>query len=126
MGRLMTERGYVPEAIVSSPAARAKETAELVCAEIAPAAPISLDERIYEAAPRHLLEVISDIDTAGSAMIVGHNPGMEALVKMLTGRDAEMPTAALAVVELSIDDWGSVSPGCGQLIDVIRPKEARR
>lgn len=38
-------------------------------------------------------------------MVVGHNPGITALVTVLTGELEEMPTATTAVVELDIDGW---------------------
>ena len=41
-------------------------------------------------------------------MVVGHNPGMEALVTHLTGRMETMPTAALAHVALPIEKMGGI------------------
>jgi hypothetical protein len=37
-----------------------------------------------------------------------------------------MPTAALAVIDLDIDDWASIKPGSGTLLEVIRPKDEQR
>ena len=85
------------------------------------------DDRIYEASPHRLLEVVSGIDDIhSSAMIVGHNPGTEGLIRYLTGRIEPMPTAALAVIELGIDRWSNADDGCGELKTVIRPKDEFR
>jgi phosphohistidine phosphatase len=87
-------------------------------------AEIKFDERIYEASPRALIQVVSEIEDANdSALIVGHNPGFENLVKILTDRFEAMPTAALAVVDLKIEKWSEVNALCGDLREFFRPKE---
>jgi phosphohistidine phosphatase SixA len=59
-------------------------------------------------------------------MMVGHNPGFEGFVSLLTGNQESMPTAAVAVIDLNIDKWSDVKNGEGGLIEVIRPKEQAR
>ena len=123
MGRLMAERGLTPEAIVCSPAVRARETAKLVRDAGKITAEINFDERIYEASPQTLKQVVAATDDAhASAMIVGHNPGMEGFIRLLTGRMEAMPTAALAVIDLDIDRWQDIGTG-GRLRKIIRPKD---
>ena len=56
-------------------------------------------------------------------MVVGHNPGMEGFVRYLTGEIESMPTAALAVIELSIGSWADIDADTGKLAEIIRPKE---
>lgn len=127
MGEVMAKNGFQPEIIVSSPAERAKQTAELVKKSAAFATEIRFDERIYEASPLRLLEVVSGIeDKYDSAMVVGHNPGFENLVRVLTGKLEAMPTAALAVVDLEIDSWKETTGETGNLRKLIRPKEEQR
>ncbi len=127
MGEVMAKNGFTPEIIVSSPAMRARQTAELVKNSAAFEAGIQFDERIYEASPMRLLEVVSEIeDEYASAMIVGHNPGFENIVRVLTGKLEPMPTAALAVVELEIDSWKETNAETGDLRKFIRPKDEQR
>lgn len=124
MGRLISRRGLAPGIIISSPAVRARTTAELVKQGGSIIADIRLDDRVYEASPQTLLHVVSELDDRfDSAMIVGHNPGMEGFIRLLSGKEESMPTAALAVVNLKIDNWASIEPGSGKLKTVIRPKE---
>ena len=60
MARRLAERIEVPQAVVSSPAVRAKSTAELFCDEWGyPASAILFKEEIYEARPSTLLKVIN-------------------------------------------------------------------
>jgi phosphohistidine phosphatase len=124
MGRLMAKKNFQPEIILSSPAARAKQTAMMVKKAGSMKAEIRYDERIYEASPLRLMEIVSEIENiVESILLVGHNPGFEGLVKFLTGEFQPMPTAALAVVDLKIDDWKSIYPECCSLRELIRPKE---
>lgn len=124
MGRLMKERGLIPDTVVSSPANRARTTAKLVSEAAGIKQPILFDERIYEASPLTLAKVLSEVQVdADSVMIVGHNPGMEGLIRFLTGEIAAMPTAALAVIDLDIESWDELDHQSGKLVEVLRPKE---
>jgi phosphohistidine phosphatase len=124
MGEVMTGRGYVPSVVVSSPAMRAKTTAELVTKSADFGAQIILDDRIYEASPNTLRTVVSELDdTDTSVLVVGHNPGMEGFIRYLTGNLEPMPTAALAVIELDIDTWAQITSDTGTLGEIIRPKD---
>ncbi len=124
MGEVMSRRGYSPSVIVTSPAKRAATTAELVKESAGLNAELRSDHRIYEASPNTLRTVASEIDDAmDSAMLVGHNPGMEGFVRYLTGRIEPMPTAALAVIELKMNTWSQITSDTGTLVEVIRPKD---
>lgn len=124
MGALMRRERFSPDAIVSSPAARAKATAEMVREAGGLRAEITFDERIYEASPARLREVAAEMnDGHQSVMLVGHNPGMEGIVRYLTGEIQPMPTAALAVIDLEIGNWSEITTECGRLVKIYRPKE---
>jgi phosphohistidine phosphatase len=126
MGRLLVEEGLVPELILSSTAERARATAELVADECAPPPPIDYLPSLYGADPLTYLEAAGD---AGGdlerIMVVGHNPGIESLVSLLTGAYERMPTAALACIELGISSWGEAIDAKGSLAGLWRPKELR-
>ncbi|HEY2865972.1 MAG TPA: histidine phosphatase family protein [Pyrinomonadaceae bacterium] len=127
MGRILADRGFNPELIVSSPAARAKRTAELVGQTAGWEAPLTFDERIYEASPQALFTIIIGLgDEISTCLLAGHNPGMEGIVKLLTTRTLAMPTASVAVLEVDVDRWSAIEPGKGRLIEVLRPKELSR
>ena len=124
MGETMARNNFQPELILSSPAARAKQTALLIKKAGRLEAEIRYDERIYEASPLRLIEIITEIENEfDSIMLIGHNPGFEGLVRYLTGAFESMPTAALAVIDLNIDDWKATHPDCCTLRVLIRPKE---
>jgi phosphohistidine phosphatase len=125
MGRLLVERSIVPDRIVSSTAVRARTTAAEVAAASGFQGEIALSADLYLAAPRTYLEIAAGLlAETGSAMFVGHNPGIEELVELLTGEGPTMPTAALAWIRLPVAEWREVGPGTrGELLGFWRPKE---
>ncbi|CAN5608681.1 histidine phosphatase family protein [soil metagenome] len=124
MGMVMDQLGLAPDVIVCSPAVRAEQTAVFVKEAGKLRGILHFEPRIYEASPNTLRQVVAEIaDSNSSAMIVGHNPGVEGFIRYLTGELESMPTAALAVIELEIDKWGDVNDGSGKLMTVIRPKD---
>jgi phosphohistidine phosphatase len=125
MGKLIVKEGMVPERILSSTAKRARSTATFVAEACGyPGAPL-LTPRLYLAGPVEYRDLLSELeDGIGSAMVVGHNPGIEELVEELTGAAERMPTAALARIALELDRWvGIVGPVRGRLLGLWRPKE---
>ncbi len=123
MGKLMRNKDLVPDVILSSPAERASTTATLVREAGGFGPEVTNDDRIYEASPRTLLQVAADLDDEfDTAMLVGHNPGMEGFVRLLTDSIEPMPTAALAVIDLDISRWSDLGSGAGRVRAVFRPK----
>ena len=126
MGDLVRERGLIPDVIISSDAVRARLTAEAVAEAARYPGEILVDPRLYGASPRDILAVLRTIREAkaGTVMIVGHNPGLEELVVQLTGEQQDLPTAALAHIELPIDRWRDLKVSTrGTLSCIWRPKE---
>jgi len=124
MGRLMRERALRPDVILCSPAERTRQTVALLAAAAGLDAEPRFDERIYEASAGLLIDVLSEVEReAEGVLLIGHNPGVEKLIEVLTGASVRMTTAALAHVVLDIDAWGDVGPECGRLEWVVRSKE---
>ena len=125
IGTLIRKEEIVPDLVLSSPAVRARETTAIVLATAKPATELRYDERIYEADALRLLEVISQIEeNFNSVLIVGHNPGMEELLELLTGCSEHMSTATLAQIYLKgVDKWSKVSRGKATLELIVKPKQ---
>ena len=127
MGNLIYKKRLKPNLIISSPAKRAKQTAVLIkeIAQILP--PIKYEEKIYEASPMGLLNIVGEIDNKNeTVLLIGHNPGLEGFIKILTGENKSMPTAGLAVIELDINSWDEIKNDCGKLNALIRPRDEIR
>lgn len=123
VGEAIRQNKFKIDLIVSSPATRAAQTATMVREAAQIEAEIKFDERIYEASSHRLLHIASELDNAiESVMLVGHNPGLEGLIKLLTHEDEPMRTATLAVVDLDIDAWEEIHIDCCNLRTLLRPK----
>jgi phosphohistidine phosphatase len=126
VGRLMKKRKLQPDLVLSSPAERARQTTLLVIEAASLKTELRYDERIYEASAARLFELVSQIDDeANMVMLVGHNPGFEELLEVLTGEAHNLPTAALACIELDIEKWNKVKAGGGRLEWLVKPKELK-
>jgi phosphohistidine phosphatase len=125
VGKLLRKRKLKLDLVLSSPAERARQTTQLMLESAQLSIELRYDERIYEASAARLLEIVSQIDdSADVAMLVGHNPGIEELLEVLTGESGRMPTAALARIELNIEKWNKVRAGAGRLEWLTKPKDS--
>jgi phosphohistidine phosphatase len=124
MSAFLKQENVSPDLILSSCAVRARETINIIMRTARLRGELRFDERIYEASVDRLLEVITQIEkTTRSALIVGHNPGLEELVTRLTGKTEVMPTAALTKITFKFSNWGNAAAESGSLEWVVRPKE---
>ena len=126
MGRLLSAEGLMPDLILSSTAVRARQTAEAVAHSSSYEGPIELLDSLYLAPPGKLLGEVSTRtpDSVVRVLVVGHNPGLEDLVEILSGTRHAFPTGALAVFELGIDRWKALELGIeAKLSKIYRPKE---
>ena len=121
-GRWIRDRLGQVDAVVCSPAARTRQTWALIASELdEPPAPV-FDDRVYAASVETLLAVVRWIsDDLGSALVVGHNPGVAELVISLTGEHVEMKTSAIAVLGLT-GSWADAAPGRVRLIEQSTPR----
>jgi phosphohistidine phosphatase len=127
VGRLLRSFNPPPQLIVASPAIRARETAELVAAELDEPA-LQLDEGLYGAYGSELLLTVQQLPAEVDAVVlVGHNPGLEGLVDELANTDeAILKTCSLAVLHAEEESWRDVIPGSCRLVKLIHPKELAR
>ena len=126
MSSFLKQEKVSPDLILSSSAVRARDTIEIITRSVMRGSELRFDERIYEAPVERLIEVVTQIDKgARSALVVGHNPGLEELLEALTGKIETMPTAALAKITFKTSDWNDVVKG-GALQWVVRPKDWSR
>lgn len=109
------------ELAVVSPAERARSTWDLVAARLDGPPPTRIDDRVYAASADELLAVVRELpDRLRRVVLVGHNPGLEDLVALLTGQWTSLPTSALAVIALP-GSWASAEDASGVLQASGRP-----
>src|ERR1051325_6482710 len=125
IGRLLEKEDLVPDAILSSSAVRAQETAEAVAKCCGYAGRITVIKSLYMSGTEEYLEVLRGLSNdLGVGMVIGHNPGVQEYLEILTQQSEAMPTAALALVNLPIKSWSALDYETeGILVTVWRPKD---
>ncbi|RDV15523.1 histidine phosphatase family protein [Pontibacter diazotrophicus] len=112
MGQELAARGIQPDLIISSPAVRALTTATLAGKEMGyDADDIVLDERVYGAGKKDLLEVVQEAPAeVEHLLLVGHNEAITDFANMLTPEHvASLPTAGVVALEFNCESWYDIS-----------------
>jgi phosphohistidine phosphatase len=125
-GKWLREQVPGIDLVLCSPAARTRQTWRLVATELTlkPDTHIEshIDKRIYTASPNDLLGVVRDLPaTAGTVLVIGHNPGLEELVGLLADVRCELRTSSIAVLSGS-GVWSEAGPGWGRLVESETPR----
>ena len=126
MADFLLEKGWTPDLILSSGANRALSTAKIVAQQMQEHdIPLHVVDEFYLALPDTYVDVLGNLDDQFSRpMVIGHNPGLESLVNVLTQQHEFMSTAAVAVVRFSFERWTDLDSSLnGELVDLYRPKE---
>ena len=124
-GLWLRERSLVPDVIITSDAVRARRTAEAVAEAAGYSQEMIIEPSLYHAEPNDVLTVLRDVSSeAHTVLVVGHNPGLEGLVRQLTGENHDLPTAALVHLAVAIDGWDDVTAAsAASIVDVWRPRD---
>ena len=125
LGMLLREQDLVPDIILTSPAVRARKTAQAVSEESGYENDIEIQDEFYPGDPYAFIGTLIALpDQVNTALIIAHNPGLEAFLDVLTGETARMPTSALAHISLPINSWVEMTNDVeGKLVDFWRVKE---
>ena len=133
VAKALAARHFLPDVLIHSGAARAKQTAEIFAAEWRSKVELEQDTRLYDASLITLLDRTRALrDEHKRVGLVGHNPGLGELATALTGSGAEperhhlaakYPTSAVAVLDFSIHRWAEVERNSGMLALYLTPTE---
>jgi phosphohistidine phosphatase len=120
LGRLLAAAGFAPDAVLTSPLVRARQTAEIVAGLLG--VPVGLEARLGEMVDLAVLEeILTDAGSPGRPLIVGHDPDFSELVSELVGAPIVMRKAAFA----RIDAERPLVPGGGELRWLVPPELLR-
>lgn len=131
MGEFLVQHALVPEYIISSPAQRAKQTAEAICEVLGrPVSDIHWEPGVYEAGLGTLMTILQRVPARiASVLLVGHNPGLASLFMYVCGDRVPIPpdgkllaTATLARVSVTTT-WKGLDKGTGTSLGVTRPRD---
>ncbi|MBN4066045.1 histidine phosphatase family protein [Candidatus Amoebophilus asiaticus] len=125
MGNLLLQLDIMPNRILASPAVRAETTASILANEMAFSDQIQSERCIYDQELDEVLDKIKSIDNDHNiAMVVGHNPGMEQLARLLLGMRSfiVIPTCGIVVLEFNINEWREIDSSASILKFFFSPK----
>jgi phosphohistidine phosphatase len=127
MGSLLKDKELVPQKILSSPAVRAKMTAESVVEKSGFKGKINYLDGFYLAEPSVYADALKSLpDDVERVMLIGHNPGMEGLVQILSGQVESLPTGAIAYLVIPVKHWSEIDGSTrGEIIQLWRPRELK-
>ncbi len=125
MGQLLRNEDLLPDRILASSARRTRETARLAAAAAHFSGSIDELEELYLAEPEaYITAVRRHAPDAQRVLLVGHNPGLEALALILTGDPVSLPPAGLVVCTLPIANFAELVPQVrGKMARFDRPSE---
>lgn len=111
MGKRLAEAEIVVDAIFTSPAKRARATAEAIARKLDfKRKHIIEDERLYSGQVDALLELIREAGGEHKRlMLVGHNPLLSELVEHLTEKEVNLPTCAVAILRFDTKSWAKIA-----------------
>ena len=125
VGKYLKDNDLLPDLIISSTARRARQTVEMVAEAAGYTGEIRWLDELYAAPPEEYLSALATLpESYHCVMMVGHNPGLEELVALLTEEEESLTTAAMAQVDLSVAAWSEVGMETeGNLVNIWRPRE---
>ena len=106
LGTLLVDRATAPPVDFSSTAVRTRQTAEALIETSHYTGKVEYLDTLYMAEPPAYLKALRALpDDLERVLLIGHNPGLEGLVQLLSGQIVALPTAALAHLVLPIQSW---------------------
>ncbi len=128
--------GLMPDLVLCSGAKRARQTWEVVDAQLTEAEAdgltLELREDLYLASETRLLIALRKLtDAAASVLMIAHNPGLHRLARELAGSGSQaeavarlgrgFPAAGLAVLAFEAVRWADLAPGRARLTGFLDP-----
>ncbi len=129
----LSGRRVLPDVLVHSGAARAKETAEIFAGAWPRGVELEEDRALYDATQAMLFARARALSNAHARVgLVGHNPGLGELAVALAGSGAhpelrhlaaKYPTGAVAVLDFSVGRWEDVERNSAMLALYLTPAQ---
>ncbi|WP_418641144.1 SixA phosphatase family protein [Sulfurimonas sp. ST-27] len=125
MGERLRKKKSMPDLILSSPAKRAKMTAESIAKKVHyNKKKIVYDQNIYEADVSTLEDILMDIDDKyNTVFLVGHNPGLNELAEHYAGYTENLPTCGIVSIAFTCKQWKDIDSDNAKLLFIDYPKK---
>jgi len=119
-----------PAVVLCSSSLRTRETLAAILPALGDALEVRIERALYGAGAARLLERLRRVpDGASSAMLIGHNPGIQDLAlglattgPALAALREKFPTGALATVEIEVERWRDLADGTATATVLVTPR----
>jgi phosphohistidine phosphatase len=131
MAKRLKEKRLTPDAVLTSPALRAKDTCHIICEGLGfNKNKIEEKPALYHASDDQILKVIHTLkdrtgDEEENVLVFGHNPGLTEFANRLSHENIDnIPTAGVVCISLTAKNWKQVEWGSGKLVFFDFPKKS--
>lgn len=111
MGKLLRKKDIEAGTIISSPAKRALDTAEIFAKELHYKDTIVTDEKLYMKGTKAILETAQHLpNQVDHAFFFSHNPDLLDFANIVSGKEHDnVPTCGVVCIEFKVDNWADAS-----------------
>ena len=120
----MKKKDLVPDAFLSSTAARARQTSEIIAKKILyPVSDIQVHEDLYESSVRSMIGLVNSFDQSwANVVVVGHNPVLSDFIDYACGNTGHnMETGSVAELNVFVENWSEFSGSVSELVNYWMP-----
>lgn len=126
MGKVLSDKDFKPDLIISSPANRAFTTAKFIAEKMGyNIEKIRTEENIYSSSAAAIVKIIRSVDdSVGNLALFGHNPDITYLSSLLTGNIFDnVPTCGMVGIRFDVDQWKLINEENGKMVFFEYPKK---
>jgi phosphohistidine phosphatase len=131
IGAYMARHQLLPDRALVSPSRRTRETWELMGPVLGQRPRAVYEERLFDASPQTIIDVIQETGTAcPTLLVIGHNPSLHRVaVGLIATGDLDareqlresLPTSGLVIIEFPFDDWRKLHAQAGRISHFVTP-----
>jgi phosphohistidine phosphatase len=128
MGKWLVEKSITPDRFVTSTAARAYKTAEIVADQFRRnVSDIVKIDSLYDGGPRAYLGTVNNTpEDVEKLILFGHNPDITYFGEYLSGGDiGSMKKGSIAILEFENLKWEEVSAKTAKFVSYTTPKDVK-
>ncbi len=120
----LIELGWAPTQVVGSDANRTRQTWEAMTPSFDPTPPARWTKDLYLAGVDAVIETVSKIDDdVADVLLLGHNPGLQAVIAYLSGQRERLTTANAALLHTTGETWAETTGSQRfELVQLLRPR----
>jgi len=126
MGKFLADKGLKPDVLISSSAARALQTAQLMAEQLGYSNDhIQSNRDLYDNGPKSYLATVNTApESCHYLMVFGHNPDVSYFAEYLSNSNiGSMSKGSVVTIEFENLEWAAVSARTGKFISYDSPKQ---